>query len=387
MQDISIIAKSSISAVGSSSNEVWTQYNTKNTALSVDLEKGTSGAKGVLKRKEELLIEAIRNENQTYKALDRSVLLAIYTGRQTIKAARWDNDKNIGINIGSSRGATHLFEKYHEEFLKKEKQRLSPLASPTTTLGNISSWVAQDLQKEGITMSHSITCSTALHSIVNACAWINAKMSERFLAGGAEAPLTEFTIAQMQSLGIYSKNNGEWPCIPLGAAQENNTMVLGEGACLFALQKGNDKRALAKIIGVGFATETIKHAVALSVEAECLQKSMRAALQDASLSSVDAIVMHAPGTIKGDEAELRAIKKVFAEKVPFLISTKHHTGHTLGASGGLSLDLAVEMLQRDKSVDFPYKNKTQNQPIKPKTTLINAVGFGGNAVSIIVQKP
>ena len=37
---------------------------------------------------------------------------------------------------------------------------MSPLVSPTTTLGNISSWVAYDLGLDGVTLSHSITCST-----------------------------------------------------------------------------------------------------------------------------------------------------------------------------------------------------------------------------------
>jgi 3-oxoacyl-(acyl-carrier-protein) synthase len=38
-------------------------------------------------------------------------------------------------------------------------------------LGNISSWVAHDLQSSGPEISHSITCSTALHAVLNGVAW------------------------------------------------------------------------------------------------------------------------------------------------------------------------------------------------------------------------
>jgi 3-oxoacyl-(acyl-carrier-protein) synthase len=49
-----------------------------------------------------------------------------------------------------------------------------------------------------------------------------------------------------------------------------------------------------------------------------------------------------------------------------------------------SLELAVLMLQHQMSIETPfYKNEIVNKPLK--NILINAVGFGGNAVSIIVS--
>jgi 3-oxoacyl-(acyl-carrier-protein) synthase len=61
-------------------------------------------------------------------------------------------------------GATDLFENTIRVFKTGKAQTL---ASPTTTLGNISSWVAHDLQSSGPEISHSITCSTALHAVLN----------------------------------------------------------------------------------------------------------------------------------------------------------------------------------------------------------------------------
>ena len=179
------------------------------------------------------------------------------------------------------------FEKYHQHFIDFPKKRISPLVSPTTTLGNIASWVAYDLGSDGATLSHSITCSTALHGVMNACAWLKSDMADKFIVGGAEAPLTDFTIAQMKALGVYSKQDFPWICSPLETGKESNTMVLGEGASVFTLEKDEGQTHLAKIIGIGYATEIIEHNASLSAEADCMQKSMKAALLDAGISEVD----------------------------------------------------------------------------------------------------
>lgn len=386
MQSILIKAKASIASVGHESEQIWQQYKSQKSALSTCCFNDQDTPTGKLKTDSEALIKAIRKEDLSYRRLDKSVLFALWAGREAVKNAGWKKLQNTGINIGSSRGATQLFEKYHQHFIEAHNKRMSPLVSPTTTLGNITSWLAYDLGAKGATLSHSITCSTALHGMLNACAWLNSNMADRFLVGGAEAPLTDFTVAQMRALGIYTKQSSDWSCAPLQKGKKANSMVLGEGAAIFALEKDNGQKGIAKIIGLGYATEIIEHNASLSANAECLQKSMRMALKEAETSEVDSIVMHSPGTLKGDESELIAIKSVFTEQTPHLISTKHQTGHTLGASGALSLDLAIEMIIREESISFPYPTEMNQKKIAPKTILVNAVGFGGNAVSIIIQK-
>ena len=62
--------------------------------------------------------------------------------------------------------------------------------SPSPTLGNISSWVAHDLMLKGPDISHSITCSTALHALLNGVVLIQSGMTKKFIVGGSEALLT-----------------------------------------------------------------------------------------------------------------------------------------------------------------------------------------------------
>ncbi|WP_296384108.1 beta-ketoacyl synthase N-terminal-like domain-containing protein [Winogradskyella sp.] len=377
-QPISITAISSISPLGFNKKIIWNNYKSKSHFFSQ--KDGAFVAELPLEAKKE--IDKLRHSNHKYKQLDDSVLFGIFSAREAIKEAGWKSSDNFGINIGSSRGATGLFEKYFESFLDKTKAET--LSSPTTTLGNISSWIAHDLQTKGPEVSHSITCSTALHAILNGIAWLNSGMCDKFLVGGSEAPLTPFTIAQMQALKIYARKNDEFPCRALDFKKIENTMILSEAAATACLEIGKTENALAIIEGVGYGTELLEHNASLSTNADCFQRSMTMALGDTNADEIDIIVTHTPGTIKGDLAEYNAIKKIFCNKIPSLTTNKIQVGHSLGASGLLSIEMAILMLNHQTFIDIPYLE--QSHPKKISRIMINAVGFGGNAVSIILSK-
>ena len=382
-EQISITAISSISPLGISPKEIWNAYLNDTSLLTKQNFDNESVWVGTLTREGKRIVEVLKESDSKYRNLDESVLYAMLVARNAMQMAGWISGDNFGINIGSSRGATSLFEKYHKEFLSSGNS--STLASPTTTLGNISSWIAHDLQTQGPEISHSITCSTALHSLLNGIAWLKSGMAEKFMVGGSEAPLTPFTIAQIKALKIYSKEEMAYPCRAFDMNKRLNSMVLGEGASIACLEKGIPENALAVIEGMGYATEILEHNISISTDAICFQRSMKMALKDTNPDDVDVIVMHAPGTIKGDESELNAIEKIFCNKKPFCTTNKWKIGHTFGASGMLSLELAVLMLQHQKAIKVPFVTYN-NVPDKISKVLVNAVGFGGNAVSILLKK-
>ncbi|CAD0001202.1 MULTISPECIES: beta-ketoacyl synthase N-terminal-like domain-containing protein [Flavobacterium] len=383
---ISITAFSSISPLGNNHEEVWKKYLNDQHCFSQQFLDQQETSVAVLEADTKQIIAEVRESDPKYKFLDDSVLFALAASRKAVEHAGWKSGDTFGINIGSSRGATDLFEKHYKEYIDTGKAQT--LASPTTTLGNISSWIAHDLQSTGPEISHSITCSTALHAILNGVAWLKSGMADKFLVGGSEAPLTDFTIAQMRALKIYSRINQTeeaWPNLAFDFEKTQNTMILGEASGVCCLEAGKADNAIAYITGVGYATEILEHNISISAEADCFQKSMKMALKKTNLKDVDVIVMHAPGTIKGDLTELRAIEKVFGENLPLLTTNKWKIGHTFGASGILSLELALLMIQHDKFINVPFA-KAQNQTKTIKKVLINAVGFGGNAVSILIEK-
>lgn len=381
-QTISITAIASISSLGNSPEMIWENYLTVNHCFSSQFLDHNETLVAALDCTSKSEVELLRQSDIKYKALDKSVLYAMVASRSAMEKAGWTKDAIFGINIGSSRGATDLFEKHFQEYLETGKAQT--LASPTTTLGNISSWVAHDLQSTGPEISHSITCSTALHAILNGVAWLRAGMADKFLVGGSEAPLTDFTIGQMRALKIYSKSEEQYPNRALDLDKKQNTMILGEGAGVCCLEIGKKENALAYIEGIGYATEILEHNISISAEATCFQKSMKMALENTAISEVDAIVMHAPGTIKGDLTEFRAIEKVFGDRLPLLTTNKWKIGHTFGASGILSMEMAILMMQKNQFIGVPFAEaRKQTRPIKK--VLVNAVGFGGNAVSVLLS--
>ena len=380
---IAITALSSFSPLGNQPELIWQEY-LKETPLISEKEIGNQTISvASISRELVELVETLKASDNKYKSLDNPVLYAILASRQAVEKAGWTENDIFGINIGSSRGATELFEKHHQEFI--ETGKTGTLASPTTTLGNISSWIAHDLKSSGPEISHSITCSTALHALLNGVAWLRAGMADKFLVGGSEAPLTPFTIAQMQALKIYSKEENGYKCRAFDLNKTKNSMVLGEGAAVICLEIGESKNALAYIEGIGYATDILEHGISISTEADCFQKSMKMALQNTNLSEVDAIVMHAPGTIKGDLSEYKAIQKIFKENLPMLTTNKWKIGHTFGASGMLSVELAIMMMQHNQFIGVPFA-ESQSQRKNIRKVLLNAVGFGGNAVSILLYK-
>lgn len=380
LQPVSIVSLASVSPLGGNESDVWSNYISKKHFFSKADFNGNLAWGAFLSDEIKADIEVLKHSDNKYRSLDDSVLFAILASRKAVEKAGWNKDI-FGINIGSSRGATGLFEKHFEDYIQKGKA--ATLASPTTTLGNISSWVAHDLQQSGPEISHSITCSTSLHALLNGIAWLNSGMADKFLVGGSEAPLTPFTVAQMQALKIYSKEEGEFPSRAMDFEKDKNSMILGEGAAICCLEKGISDNAIAIISGIGYATEILEHNTSISTEADCFQKSMKMALGDLDPSEIDAVVMHAPGTIKGDLTELRAIEKVFGNHKPLLTTNKWQTGHTFGASGILSVEMAVLMLQKQEYIGVPFQTSEGKKPIRK--VLVNAVGFGGNAVSVVVE--
>lgn len=382
---IAITSFASISPLGNNAVSVWEAYLSEQSFITTNQIGTSSVFASALSEENKQKVAALRLSESKYKFLDDSVLFAILASRQAVSLAGWNENSVFGINIGSSRGATQLFEKHHAEFLSTGKAQT--LASPTTTLGNISSWVAQDLQNNGPEISHSITCSTALHALINGIAWLGAGMADKFLVGGSEAPLTPFTIAQMQSLKIYSsaENSDAYPCKTFDFSKTKNTMVLGEAAATICLERGENEKAIAYVEGFGYATENLKHSISISAEATCFQKSMKMALGKMNPDEIDVIVTHSPGTIQGDVSEMKAIEIVFGNSIPLLTNNKWKIGHTFGASGMLSVEMALLMIKHNQFIQVPFlESQHQTRPLKK--IMVNAVGFGGNAVSIVLCK-
>ncbi len=398
MKQNSVIALTgwgSLSALGSEKDDIIKSYESAQTCLKNKIFNQKEYPVAVLHPSAEKELNELIARDKKFKRLDRLVLMALISASKAYKMANWSNKNftNIGVNIGSSRGATGLWETLHEEFLSSPNKQAFLLTSPLTTLGNVSSEVAAFLNTTGPIISNSTTCSTAFQAIGNAIAWLKADMADAFIAGGSEAPLTKFTLAQTEALGIYTQQiHTDYPARPFSNEKiQMNSFTLGEGAAIFTLEKINSTelniiKPTAIIESIGFAFEPPPSATGLNPDGFLLFKSMQNALQQMiTPEPVDLLLLHGTGTLKGDAAEMNAVKNCFAENIPNLYTNKWKVGHSYGASAALHLELALLCIQNNLKLTLPYPSIINNHEKRIRKVMINATGFGGNAASLIIS--
>ena len=299
-------------------------------------------------------------------ALDRAALLALYAADQAVEQAGWAGE-DFAVIVGCSRGPTGSWEAGFTEF--QATGRVAARTSPQTTLGSIGFTLGRYFGVSGLSSSLSVTCSSGFHALLHGVALLRSGMARRVLVGGAEAPITPFTLRQLEALRVYAEvpKTGH-ACRPF--ATPASGMAIGEGAAFVCLGEaaGAGQVAGAEFVveALGFGQELGQSATGISSDGAGLQRTMRTATDGVV---PDLIVAHAPGTRRGDAAEATAIRTVFGEAAMSRVeSGKWATGHTFGASWPLGLVYALRKLGMGQRA------------------LVNATGFGGNVVSVLVSK-
>ena len=137
------------------------------------------------------------------------------------------------------------------------------------------------------------------------------------------------------------------------------------------------------------------HITAPDQNGSMLAKAIRKAIGSTMPEQIGAVIGHGTGTRYNDQAELNALRSVFAKPLP-LASTKGGCGHTLGASGVIQACMALHVLET--GILFPQTNllepenaakgmvsaEPQTVPI-PRILSLNA-GFGGLNAVVMIEK-
>jgi 3-oxoacyl-[acyl-carrier-protein] synthase II len=218
------------------------------------------------------------------------------------------------------------------------------------------------------------------------------------LAGGVDE-LSEFKLAGHGLLGTLSRTGQSRPF-----ARDRDGTYLSQGAGFVVLERTEHCLArghvpLAILAGHGVACDT-DSLTSPRDDGEGAATAMAIALEDASLSpgQIDHIQAHGTGTLLNDAAEAKAIQAVFGRVGDSLTisADKGAAGHTLGASGALSLIAVVTMMryglvppivgchEADDRFGLPFVvGEARERRIS--RALVNAFGFGGANVSIAIQ--
>ncbi|KNC15681.1 3-oxoacyl-ACP synthase [Pantoea sp. RIT-PI-b] len=257
-------------------------------------------------------------------------------------------------------------------------------------LGDPSRFLAHFLALEGPAYTISTACSSSARAMISGQRLIDAGLVDVALVGGADS-LSRMPINGFASLDSLSDRH----CAPFSADRDG--ISIGEAAALLLLTR--EKQPLA-LLGCGESSDAW-HMSAPHPEGVGAERAMLMALQQAGLQPQDVgyINLHGTATPLNDRVESAVIHRLFGERVP-CSSTKHLTGHTLGAAGATEAALAALILQQNLPLppqDFSVAARdallpecgllTTPQPLQRPIIASNSFAFGGNNTCLIVGKP
>ncbi|AWB44566.1 beta-ketoacyl-[acyl-carrier-protein] synthase II [Paenibacillus sp. CAA11] len=343
------------------------------------------------------------------RRLDRFNQFALAAAEEAVQQSMLDFSKldssRVGVYVGSGIGGLNTLLEQHKVLLERGAQRVSPTLVPMMITNMAAAMISMRWDLQGPTMSPVTACSIGNTAIGEAFRAIRTGYADVILAGGAEAAVTELSMASFGNATAMSTQNDapSRASRPFDAGRDG--FVIAEGAGILVLESlthalNRGAVILAEVCGYGASSDAY-HMVATHPEGRGAAQAMKAALAEAHLSpdQIDVISAHATSTEVGDKSETLAIKAVFGDhayRIP-VTANKSMTGHMLGAAGGAEAVALVKTLQ--EGVIPPTINQETADPdcdldVVPNTArsasvqlgMSNSFGFGGHNAVIILRK-
>jgi 3-oxoacyl-[acyl-carrier-protein] synthase II len=313
------------------------------------------------------------------------------------------NAERIGVAIGSGIGGLGLIESTNDTYDEGGPRKVSPFFIPGTIINMISGNLSIMFGLKGPNVAIVTACTTGTHCIGDAARMIEYGDADVMVAGGAEAAITELSVAGFASARALSSRNDDPATASRPWDKDRDGFVIGEGAGVLVLEeyehaKARGAKIYAELSGYGMSADAY-HMTAPNMDGP--RRSMVNALKNAGVNPSDVQFMNAHGTSTplGDTNETNAIKATFGDHAYNLVvnSTKSMTGHLLGGAGGLESAFTVlsiyhqispptiNLMNQDPDCDLDYCANTARD-MKITYALKNNFGFGGTNGSLLFKK-
>ncbi|AIA73246.1 beta-ketoacyl-[acyl-carrier-protein] synthase family protein [Pectobacterium atrosepticum] len=288
----------------------------------------------------------------------------------------------VAVVLGTSTSGLDEADRYVSE-------HLSTYHYAQQELGDPSQFLAAYLALNGPAYTLSTACSSSARALISGKRLIDAGLVDVAIVGGADT-LSRMPLNGFDSLESLSSTR----CQPF--SEERNGITIGEGVALMLIGKQPDRVA---VLGLGESSDA-HHMSAPHPEGEGAIRAMNMALSQAGLQPEDVgyINLHGTATRLNDQIEANVVHAVFGDRVP-CSSTKHLTGHTLGAAGISEAVLCWLLLTRDLPLpaqDFSHSRPDaslplcgllrESAPLARSVILSNSFAFGGNNTCLILGK-
>ena len=342
------------------------------------------------------------------KKMDRFIQMGIIASHEAMLDSGLDinniDSHRFGVIVSSGIGGLGSIEKNYQTGEKRGFDRVSPFFIPMTISNLAAGHIAIAYHAQGLCTCPVTACAGGTNAIGDAFRNIRDGYQDVMIAGGCEASVTPLGIGGFTSMKALSDaTDPDRASIPFD--KERNGFVMGEGAGILILEElehalKRGAHIYGEMTGYGVSCDA-HHITAPLPNGEGGAYAMQNALDDAGISYdvIDYINAHGTSTHLNDLCETEAIKSVFKEHAYKLAvsSTKGHTGHCLGAAGGIEAVLSVLALKHDfipPTLNYQVKDEECDLNVVPNIgvkkdlhyVMSNSLGFGGHNASIIFKE-
>ena len=342
------------------------------------------------------------------KRLDKFSQYAIIASKEAWKDSGLDKEKEnmerVGVILGSGIGGIETIETEQTKLIEKGPDRISPMYIPMGILNMATGNVAIELGIKGESMAMVTACATGTHCIGESFRMIKHGYQDIIVAGGTESSITPLSVAGFTNIKALTRaEDKNRASIPFD--KERSGFVMGEGAGMIILEelehaKKRGAKIYAEIVGYG-ATSDAYHITSPAPGGEGGARAMKLAMQEANVKPEEITYINAHGTSThlNDACETQAIKTALGEasKTVMVSSTKGHTGHLLGAAGGIETIVCAKAIDEgfvpatihyqvpDEECDLDIV-PNEGRKVEVKYAMSNSLGFGGHNSTILLKK-
>ncbi len=314
----------------------------------------------------------------------------------------------IGCLMSTGQGSVDIFEQQIEKSRARGPRAVSPFFIPGVMPNSGTALVSMRFGLMGPSYNLASACATGTHSIATGAMMIETGMADAMLVGGAEAATRLNTVAgfgNARALARAYQGDPRRASRPFDADRQG--FVMGEGAGALVLEELTHARArgatvLAEIAGYGMSSDgehlTRPHEDGLGIYLAAKQALAKAAVEPERVGYVNP---HATSTPAGDVAEVRALRRLFGDrlaKVP-MSATKSLVGHLLGGAGAVE-SIAVVCTLRDGKAHPSINVDTLDPDLGDVDVIVGAAraiaashalkisaGFGGHNCALLFAAP
>jgi len=292
--------------------------------------------------------------------------------------------KRLSIVMGTSTSGISDSEKLLKQYFNGDETL--EISHQPQEMGCLAKALQHYLGWQGAAYTISTACSSSAKAFAAGQRLIQAGLADAVLVGGVDS-LCQLTLNGFNSLESLSADI----CQPCGINRDG--INIGEAAALFLLTKAS---ASIMLYGVGESMDAW-HISAPHPEGLGAATAMQRALESAAIApeQVGYINLHGTATPQNDAMEIKAVRQIFSAQHVALSSTKHKTGHCLGAAGAIEAFICTQLLKDQNWLplhqhteidpdlaDQHYVTDSQ-QTGNIKYVLSNSFAFGGSNISLL----